>query len=307
MALLRHSQNPILEPTDNWWENKAVFNPGATIYRNKIYLLYRAIGSDNISRVGLAISEDGAHFQRRNKPLIQGEENDKFSRLGIEDARVTKFGDRFFIVFTEASVYPTREKNFSPSLASPTPWRVRLSCISTSDFKSFRHEAGWLPKTDTKDASLLPEKIGPYYVLFHRVYPDIYVSFSKHIDRFDKGEMIFSPGDVSWATERVGGGPPPMKTERGWVFFFHGTNKKKVYRLGAMLLDLKDPRKIIAVTKEPIFEPEKKYEKVGEIPNVVFTGGAIEKDGQFYVYYGGADRVVGLATIEKAQLLALLK
>lgn len=308
MHLTRHPKNPLLAPTENWWETKAVFNPGVATYRNKTYLLYRAIGNDHTSRLGLAVSDDGIHFTRSKKPLIEGEQDDKYARLGVEDPRITEIAGKYYIVFTEASVYSCKHTGtFAPSVSATAPWRIRMSCVSTENFKSFRHEAMILPRTDSKDGVLFPEKIDNHYVLIHRIYPNMYITTASNLRDFDKGDMVFSPGMVKWARERVGAGGPPLKTKDGWLLFIHGTDDYKNYHLGAMLLELKNPQKILAVTQEPILSPQKPYEKKGLIPNVVFTCGAIERQDQYWVYYAGADKVIGLATVYKEYLMKLLK
>jgi predicted GH43/DUF377 family glycosyl hydrolase len=98
----------------------------------------------------------------------------------------------------------------------------------------------------------------------------------------------------------------PIKTSEGWLVIYHGVSIDKVYSAGALLLDLKEPFKIIGRTKEPILKPETSYEKNGDVPNVVFPTGACILDDNLYVYYGGADKVCCVATIELDLLLEYL-
>ena len=106
-----------------------------------------------------------------------------------------------------------------------------------------------------------------------------------------------------WDCQKREAGPPPIKTENGWLLFYHGVSSDRVYRLGIALFELDDPSKLIARQEEPILEPEEKWELEGDVPNVVFNCGAVEKDGMYFVYYGGADTVMGVATIDKNQAL----
>ncbi|MEK7071064.1 MAG: glycosidase, partial [Patescibacteria group bacterium] len=128
---------------------------------------------------------------------------------------------------------------------------------------------------------------------------------SKSLTGWSNNEPVFQERPGMWDSMRTGIGGPPIETEKGWLLFYHGVDHNLTYRLGIMFLDLEDPRKIIYRSSEPILEPEEEYEKKGYINNVVYTCGAIEKDGLYYVYYGAADRVIGLATVEKKRVLDL--
>ncbi len=305
MKLIRYSGNPILRPTKNWWETRAVFNAGANIFENKIVLLYRAIGGDSFSRFGLAKSIDGVSFERFEDPVFEAELSNQYERLGVEDPRITKIEDTYYIVYTAPSVYEAKAYktgNFAPSLSHSAPWRIRPSLITTKDFKTFKRE-GILLEKEAKDAALFPEKIAGEYDLLYRVYPNISITFSKDLKTWLGDKVIVSPREGFWDDERVGAGTQPIKTEKGWLLFYHGVNKSHVYQIGILLLDLKDPTKILYRSSQPALEPQESYEKEGDTVNVVFTCGAVEKDGQYFVYYGGADKVIGLATINKEELL----
>jgi len=309
MELKRYPKNPILAPTKNWWEEYLVFNPAATIFEDKILLLYRAQGRDRISRFGLATSDDGFNFTRADLPIFEGVEDNKYERLGVEDPRITKIGDTFFIVYTAASIYPAnvKKKKSAPSLSSKIPWRVRVSLTTTLDFKTFTRLGSLLPDLDTKDGCLFPEKINGKFVLIHRVYPNMYLSASTDLKHWDKPKILATIRKETWDSERIGAGPPPIKTAKGWLLIYHGVDTKKIYRLGLMVLDLKNPDKILYRSSKPIFEPEERYEKDGYVKNVVFTCGAIEWDDQYYVYYGAADKVIGLATVSIREVLNTIK
>jgi predicted GH43/DUF377 family glycosyl hydrolase len=113
--------------------------------------------------------------------------------------------------------------------------------------------------------------------------------------------MRVQPG--AWDCNRLGAGAQPLKTEHGWLNFYHGVDHKRYYRLGILLLDLEDPSKIIGRSVSPVLSPDMDYEKVGLVPNVVFTCGAVEKDGRYLVYYGGADKVIGVASMPVDDLM----
>lgn len=309
MKLIRYSKNPILKPTKNWWEEKAVFNPGATIFRDKIYLLYRAVGDDNLSRLGLAHSQDGLKFTRVDEPLLEGVADSPFERLGIEDPRISKIGDTYYLVYTAASVYPAtevKEHAFARSLNHPlVPYRVRISLITTKNFQTFYHHGVLIDDFDSKDGALLPEKLKGFYFLFHRHLPSIWLSYSTTLKDWRRGKELVRPKE-SWEKEKIGIGAPPLKTEFGWLIFYHGVDANHTYRLGAMLFDHDNPTQLLKKTREPLLEPQKVFEKEGNVKEVVFTCGAVEKDDKYYLYYGGGDKVIGLAKIGKKQLLHFL-
>ncbi|MER3475131.1 MAG: glycosidase, partial [Armatimonadota bacterium] len=110
------------------------------------------------------------------------------------------------------------------------------------------------------------------------------------------------PRPGTWESLKIGAGAPPIKTEYGWLLFYHGVDDNRVYRLGVALLDLKDPSKVIKRYDKPVLSPETQWEKEGQVPNVVFTCGAVEIDETYFVYYGGADTVIGVATISKKEI-----
>lgn len=309
MKLTRFTENPIISPSKNWWEISATFNPAATIFEDDVVLLYRAIGGDSFSRFGLARSRDGINFQRFEDPVFEADIENQYERLGVEDPRITKIDDTYYIVYIASSVYSAaqyKSGNFAPSISHPAPWRVRPQLLTTKDFNNFERH-GLLLDFDTKDACLFPEKINDLFVLTHRRYPDFYLIFSKDLKSWENEQVLIKPRPGFWDCERVGAGAPPIKTEKGWLEFYHGTDSNHIYRLGVLLLDLNDPTKVLFRSDEPILEPETSYEKVGLTPNVVFTCGAVEENDKYLVYYGAADKVIGVSAIDKDQLLNSLQ
>lgn len=297
----------ILEPRDLWWEGHGVFNPGVTEFAGKIYMLYRAFGRDNLSRFGLAVSEDGEHFERFDKPILEGDEHNVFERLGVEDARITKLDKDYYIIYTAASVYGANHPGtLAPSLNSPgVPWRVRLSALRTRDFRSFERLGVIIPTLDTKDGALFGRKIQDKYWLLHRIVPAMYVSISTNLKSWSGGYELLSPKEP-WEINKVGAAAPPIETEKGWLLFYHGVDKHSVYRTGAVLLDRNNPAFILGRTKTPLLEPLESWEKKGHINNVVFVTGVVERRGTLYLYYGGGDKVIGLAKLSVDAVLESL-
>jgi predicted GH43/DUF377 family glycosyl hydrolase len=160
---------------------------------------------------------------------------------------------------------------------------------------------------DDKDPCLLPDKIDGKYFLFHRVHNFIcgdYGSTPAFPERNNfKNIPIVGPRPGMWDSVRVGISVPPIYTKKGWVLFYHGVSQRSRYRIGAVLLDLNDPTKVLARTTDALFEPQEAYEIEGQVNWVVFPCGAVVRDGIVYMYYGGGDSVVDVAFISLKDLL----
>lgn len=275
IQLVRYKGNPIFSPNpDNQWESKAVFNPGAVLKNNKVFLLYRAIGEYDayISRIGLAISEDGFNFKRvSNEPLIKPEED--YDKWACEDPRVTKIGDTYYITYVALA---QRVKQKSKSTHKFSPQTVLLT---TKDFICFKRHGIITPKdSDNKDVVIFPEKINGKFVIIHRPHrwcknwfddplskkikvnmpiryedlpqrPGIWVAYADDLtkDWFDHKLIIRS---VFENDKKTGAGPPPIKTDKGWLFIYHRVSRDDegdtIYTTGVVLLDIKNPSKVIA-------------------------------------------------------------
>ncbi|MHB8104922.1 MAG: glycoside hydrolase family 130 protein, partial [Dehalococcoidales bacterium] len=318
LVLDRFAGNPILKPKpDNWWESKAVFNPAALYEAGKVHILYRTISETDVSYLGYASSSDGVHIDERlNKPAYVPREpfegvQPTYSPAagasglyvsggggmgGCEDPRLTRIDDRVYMTYV---AYDGRN-----------PPRVALTSI---DFKDFLNKKwNWKkpvlispPHIVDKNACILPEKINGKYVIFHRVFPNILIDFVDDLDYDGRTRWLTGQYEIpvralssEWDSRKVGCGPPPLKTKYGWLLIYHavGCRGDYYYKIGAMLLDLKDPTKVLARTRKPILEPAAWYENEGWKGGVAYPcGAAIIKD-RLYVYYGGADTVVCVAT-----------
>lgn len=298
----------VLESRDLWWEAKGVFNPGVTEYNGKIYMLYRAYGRDNISRFGLAISEDGENFERFDQPILEADEQNPYERLGIEDPRIVKIDNYYYITYVAASVYPANRTDLAAkSLNTPgVPWRIRVSMLRTRDFRSFERVGVVVPDLDTKDPALFNQKIQGKYWLLHRMVPAIYVSVSTNLKQWSGGYQLMQP-EQKWEELKIGAACPPIETEKGWILFYHGVDSHSIYRIGAALLDRLNPAFVLNRTKEPLFAPTEPWEKRGLVNNVVFLTGVVERRGTLLLYYGGGDSVVGLGKISVDAVLESLK
>ena len=310
-AILRRSnKNPILVPDQsNWWEAKAVFNCAILYDKNKVHMLYRAIGDyeDYISRIGYASSNDGHTFNRR-KEIAFGPSED-YERNGIEDPRLVEIGSKTYITYVVPSSY---------ALGIPI---VSSALATTSDYYEFKR-LGIITSigSDNKDVVLFPEKIKSLYREQKTSYfslqrpsawigsaygvyrPSMWLAEGSLLTKFERYWPLLSPKE-DWEILKVGAGVPPIKTKYGWLIIYHGVSYDRIYRVGATLLDLREPINVIGRTKRPILEPREPYEKYGDVNNVVFPTGACTIDGEVFIYYGGADRVCSLATVGLTDLV----
>jgi len=307
----KYSQNPIFEPSpDKPWQAQAVFNAGAIYEGGKFYVMYRAMSWDNTSVIGCAVSDDGYHFHdATNLPVYVPRADFELKKQppsgfsGCEDPRLTRFGDRIYMFYTAYD-----------GIAPP---QVALTSISVADFvaQNWQWEMPKLisdPLIDNKNACLFPEKINDKFVILHRTAgEDIALDFVANLDFADNGwlekEAALMPRPESWDSAKIGIAGPPIKTEHGWLLIYHGVSKlDRNYRLGYMILDLADPFNVLFRSPFPILEPEFDYEKIGIVNNVVFSCGAVEKDGLIFLYYGGADKVMAVATLEVSKLISVI-
>jgi predicted GH43/DUF377 family glycosyl hydrolase len=286
-----------------------VFNPGITTKGDDIVMVYRAVGADGISRFGMATSPDGVNFTRRDLPLFEARLDDPAGRLGIEDPRITTIDGRHLLTYTKVSV----DTADTPPLAWETaPFRLRSMVATTGDFKSIAEISAVLEDLNTKDLVLFPERVAGEYVALIREYPSIQITRSADLVNWSKPVPILEPLPGTWEAERVGSGPPPVRTEDGWLVLYHANEylrfpgNRRMYRMGAALLEIDRPERVLCRLPNPVFEPQEPYEVLGPVGNVVFGTGLLDRGQDWWMYYGAGDGVIGVATVDKSNLLSVL-
>lgn len=317
--LEKHLKNPILTPiAGNEWEDEATFNPAAFYEDGKVYLIYRAVGHDYVSVLGYAESTDGIHFKNRlSKPIFAGNHNfdvrsprsnaltvNKFMSGGgyggCEDPRITKINDRLYMVYVAFNGY-----------SEP---RLAITSILYDNF--IKHRFLWEkpvlispPGIIDKSGCVLPEKINGKFVIFHRIYPNILIDFVDNLN-FDgktylKGEFKIEPRPTMWDSRKIGTGAPPLKTKHGWLLIYQAVTDRddSKYKIGAMLLDLADPTKVLYRSNQPIIEPTEHYENGLSKFGVVYPCGAVIVGEDLLVYYGGSDSVTCVASANLEEFL----
>lgn len=305
----RFIKNPIIVPNkEHSWESKATFNPAVIRIRNITHILYRTLSADNTSFIGYASTKDGVNIDERlTEPIYSPREDFESKKIaggnsGCEDPRLTKIGKVIYMCYT--------------AFDGIGPPRVAITSITEKDFleKNWKWAKPILITPagfDDKDTCIFPEKVKGQYFFLHRVGNEICGDYLKSLN-FEKEIIkkcirIIGPRINSWDSSKVGISAPPIKTKNGWLLLYHGVSKShNTYRVGAVLLDLKDPAIVLARTTDPIFEPQEEYEKIGIVNNVVFPCGMAVKNGLLYIYYGGADTVVGVATMKLDVILKAL-
>lgn len=303
----RSEKNPILRPREGKaWEALGVFNPAAIDIDGTVRIYYRAATASNVSTFGYASSRDGVTIDERGddpvyKARVPAEGVGHDAYAGCEDPRVVQIDEKLYMTYTGYD-------SFNPV--------VMISSIAVSDFAEKKHEAWSLPiaisppNVPDKDACLFPRKLPKGYLFLHRIAHHLCAGYIDTLE-FTPSCINFcidvlGPRPGMWDGVKVGISGPPLETDKGWILFYHGISEDGVYRMGAVLLDKDDPTIVLGRTAAPLFEPVEYYEKVGIIPNVVFPCGNIVRNGTIYLYYGGADYVVGVATASLEELVDIL-
>ena len=289
----RLSDIPIIAPRGDGWESAGTFNPAVVERGDKIVMLYRAQDKQGTSRLGYAESADGIHFTRRDQPALSPEapyEKDG----GVEDPRLVKFGDTYYLTYTG---YNKKDAQLCLATSKDLIHWIRKGVIIPAN------KGNWNVKW-TKSGAIVPQKInGKYWMYF----------LGTSTDGKDQAGLASSRDLLHWTEEtktpvlpvRLGRfdsrvaepGPAPLVTTGGIILIYNGADDNLVYRTGVAEFDLKDPSKLIWRSDEPIFAPEKDWEKVGQVPNVVFVEGMIRRGNSWLFYYGGADKYVGVASV----------
>ncbi len=342
----RHPLNPLVTPADVTpshpeLEVLCAFNPGATLYQGRPLLLVR-VSERPVAEPGyvstavldelsgkirvLRFREDDpklvstdprffhydgvtyltsiGHF-RRADPTPEGGMGiaerptllpaGPYECFGIEDARITALGDRYLVTYTAVS-----------------PYGVATALAETRDFVEFQRR-GLIFGPDNKDIAIFPEPVGGRYVAFHRPALkhlgelSIWLASSDNLLDWGRHEYVAGPRRGMWDCERVGAGAAPIRTPRGWLELYHASDSRTRYCTGALLLDLEQPWKVLARSREPFLFPEAPYETAGFLPNIIFHSGLVDhSDGRLSLYYGAADESTCVAEVRVEEILATL-
>jgi predicted GH43/DUF377 family glycosyl hydrolase len=224
----------------------------------------------------------------------------EMEEFGVEDPRLTAFGDRYYFTYVAVSRHG-----------------AATALASTTDFRRFeRHGIIFCP--ENKDVVLFPEKIGGEYVALHRpnaatpfCRPEMWIARSPDLIHWGRHESLHG-GGAEWETGRVGAGTPPVRVDDGWLEIYHGNRKPTrpgevgMYSTGVLLLDGDNPAEILRRSAASIFEPTADFERTGFVPDVVFPTGIVEKGNAYLVYYGAADSCTAVVEFSKDEVASAL-
>ena len=295
--LHRWEANPILTIEDIPFRCNTVFNGSPVKIGNEYLILLRVEGQHGYSFFALARGSDGYKFEVEDHPVLLPARKGLFAKyesMGMEDPRITRLDGTYYILYTAASNYGSR-----------------IAIAKTDDFSHYERIA-LISEPGNKDGVLFPEKVNGRYARLDRPLGSynlgcIWISYSDDLIHWGHHELVMAPRKGYWDADRIGASVPPIRTEQGWLEIYHGykmTSGGPIYRMGTVLLDLENPAKVIARCEEAILSPREKYERVGDVNNVVFACGAIvEPDGEVKIYYGGADTYIAIATIQMDKLI----
>ena len=328
----KYENNPILSPKpDSSWESLCVLNPAVIYDKGKFWMLYRAAGNDitHFVHLGLAVSDDGFNFRRCfDSPVLSPDYNGPDGGC-VEDPRLIKIENTYYVTYASRPYAPgqywgAKWKQFSDA-PEETPVLFKLNKTATylamsEDLVHWKKMGRMTSaRNDDRDVILFPEKINGEWCRISRPHdwfgegypcktPSSWINFSDDMIEWDENKNEFlMTGEEWWEDQKMGGSCPPIKTEYGWLHIYHGVSSKDHnYRVGAVMLDLNDPRKIIARTKDFLMEPEFEYETCGYYDGCVFPTANVVVDGVFYLYYGTADKYCCVATCDYKEFLDYL-
>lgn len=310
LKLKRLFKEPIMTGNkNNFWEAASCYNAAAVKKNDLVHLFYRATdkstngreGNKYLNYIGHAVSRDGIYF-KRDDMYVLGPVKNSGEQRGCEDPRITKIGDVYYMLYT--------------GYGGRYPGDYKIHIATSNDLIDWSRRGAVLDESN-KDAALFPDIFDDEYILLHRRPPNIWISYSKDLINWDRHKVLAEVDKNStWENCKIGIAGPPFKTKKGYVLIYHGVSEKEIifgdrggykqYGLGIMLLDLKDPTKILYRQKEPILIPELAWEKEdGYVPNVVFSCGQVVMGNDLYVYYAGADKALGIAVCSMDEIMEL--
>ncbi len=336
LKITRCAENPIVWPGKWDWRMSNAYNPGALYEDGRFFLYERAAGSlrPHQCSIGLLESTDGVHFQHVSDKPVLTPQMLGYPHGSVQDPRVVRIDGVYYMTFafrrfawnispTGVGVPDAAQGEF-PGFDPAADKNQTRSGIAVSRDRVHWEFLGWATPADIDDRNviLFPEKIGGRFALLRRPigfvatdtchgeeHPSIRISYSDDLKRWTDPEVVIRP-EFGWEDNRIGGSAPPVRTANGWLTLYHGVQtvfaptRRVIYRLGAMLLDLANPQRVVARAPDFIMEPEAYYEKFGLfIPNVIFPTGVVVKEGLLWIYYGCCDTAIGLATVPLEELL----
>ena len=324
----------ILKPTKLAFENEGVFNPGCIRVGKHVHMFYRAFSKKKRSTIGYCKLEGPLDVvERAEKPVLRSEY--KYEK-NLEDPRIVFLDGKYYMTYAAYDGQNVRlayavsdnlidwEKKgiILPDLSYDRAEDYFRACKLRLKERYFLFESYFKDRGGkdvllwNKDHFFFPKKINGNFALFHRILPDMQLIYFKDFKELTPGflrnylknlcEYVVLESTFWYESRNIGGGCPPIETDKGWLLIYHAVDdmdRGKIYRAGAALLDKKDPTKVIGHLEEPLFSPEKSWERKGDVNNVVFPTGAAVFGKKLYIYYGAGDKYVAAASVSMSSLL----
>ena len=301
----RISDAPIIAPEGDGFESAGTFNPSVVKHDGKFVMLYRAQDHQGKSSLGYATSEDGVHFVRRPEPVMVAEAPYETGG-GVEDPRVVKIGDTFYLTYTGYNNQGGRGIHATGAVHGD----AQLCMATSSDVVDWKRQGVIMPAYKgkwnvgwTKSGAIVPEKINGKYWMYYLAdspHQQTQMSIASSKDLLHWTDVLDHPVLASrpkmFDSQVVEPGPAPVITDHGIFLIYNGADDNSVYRTGWVLFDKRDPTNAVARAQQPIFEPVHDWEKVGQVPNVVFVEGQVLDGNRWLFYYGAADKYVGVTS-----------
>ena len=277
--------NPLIALADLPFQCSDIRNAGVARFGNEFLLLVTVESLQGRCSLYLARSRDGERFSIDAKPFMAGDTGPlaQYENMGIRDPRITFLDDTYYIVYV------------AEGLAG-----LRLALARTDDFVTVERMV-MLTQPDTKNGVLFPVKFGGKYALLERPNPgnSIWLSFSADLTFWGNPKVVMTPRSRYWDSDRIGAAGVPIEIDCGWLLIYYGekiTSAGPLLRLGAAVLDRDEPWKVLARSNIPILSPRERYERIGDVCNVVFSCGTHVTGGDLRVYYGASDSCICLGT-----------
>jgi len=275
--------NPIIPIRSLGFQASDIYDAGVVRTGDGVLLLVTVQSLEGHCSMYLARSSDGRRFSMDTEPFMRRIEEGPFAEaesLGVRDARITPMEGTYYIVYL---------------VEGDTGERVAIA--RTDDFRSVERIA-LVNEPDTKNGALFPERIAGRYALLERPSTNaIWIAYSDDLVYWGNRTVVISPRGGYWDSDRVGTAAPPIAIEGGWLLIYYGvkiTSGGPLFRLGAAILDRRDPSQVIARSNVPILSPRERYERIGDVENLVFSTVACLEDGHVLVYYGASDSCICL-------------
>jgi beta-1,2-mannosidase len=295
----RLQSKPILSPRGQGFESAGVFNPAVVKVGSKTVMLYRAQDAKGTSSIGYATSDDGIHFTRRAEPVLASQAPYEKGG-GVEDPRVAEIGGEYLMTYTGYN---------NVDGAGPDHKDAQLCLATSADLIHWRRQGVIMPAYQgkwnvgwTKSGAIAAERIhGKYWMYYlgdaRELGSQMGLAVSTDLRHWTDAtrQPVLRSRPGTFDARVVEPGPPPVILPEGILLIYNGADDHLVYRTGWVLFDKNDPARVLARAERPIFEPREEWEKIGQVPNVVFVEGLIREPARWLFYYGGADKYIGVA------------